>query len=196
MARKAKAAAAEAANGGGTPGIGHNGHKQLTDDEYGVLLSQHTEIYKAKVAAKKTADANLKNCCKSAMADLGPHGVKDIKTAILLETDEGADELRAKIKREMRVAILMNSPIGTQGALFDDEDRTPASDRAYAAGKIVGWKGMPAKPPHAPETYQYRRWMDGHAEGNVALARSGFKPFPQSDEERDLRPRFATQPEA
>ena len=57
------------------------------------------------------------------------------------------------------------------GDMFVDE-REPAEDKAFAAGKRAGMAGETAKPPHDPSVPQYARWMEGHAEGQAIVAKA------------------------
>lgn len=151
----------------------------MDDDDLQVLFFQHKNSYVAALAKKKKADADFKNACKLAKSELKSSGMADavdrIKLAILLETDEGDASLKERLENELRVARWMGTSVGTQFSLFDGPDRTPAVDRAFDDGKRAGLSGEPAKPPHSPDTEQYRRWMAGHSEGNTALATKGFK---------------------
>ena len=158
-------------------GPGHN-IQALDDDQRQILFDQHVTNYKNRLAAKKKSDADLKNACKLAKAELGKTAVMEIKLAIEFETEEGEGAIKDRLEATLRIARWVGSWIGTQAEMFGDGvDRTPAADRAYDEGKRAGRKGEPAKPPHSPETEQYRRWLDGHADGNEALAKSGLKPL-------------------
>lgn len=193
MARKAKAqkgnhgddAAPEIA-----AGVGHNGH--LSDDEKALRFFAYQKRWKAAKNALSIIEEEAKTA-------LGKTVITGFRTADSLSDEKGEKKLKDRIEQQLRIARWLGVPIGTQTDLFPEIDRTPIGDRAFAAGKMAGLAGDSAKPPHDPSTEAYRRWMDGHAEGNETLARSGFKPFPQTsadDEDEDVRPRFMTQPEA
>lgn len=156
--------------GGETPKAGHN---QLTEDQMRALFFQHKDNYEVALSDKKTADARLKNVCKTARAELGKTAVLDIKDAIALEEPEGEAAHRADIERKIRIAKWMNSPIGTQFTFA--EDMTPSIDRAFDEGKRIGLAGAPCNPPHDPSVPQYARWMEGFHEGQAVLANGGFK---------------------
>lgn len=142
----------------------------LTDDQREALFFQHLPIYEAKLAAKKTADANFKNACKAARSELGKHAIDEFKYAIRLRDNEDSDaEIQAEIDRMLRVARYMNAPLGSQLGLFDGEDRRPATERAYAAGKLARLQGEPRRSPHDPSLPQNDSWLTGYADGEKAL---------------------------
>jgi ribosome modulation factor len=166
-------------------GIGDNGvaaAADLGDDDLQVLFFQGKRDYKAALEAKKAADAALKNICKRVRADLGKRAVDDIKTAILLESPEGEAELKARIDSEMRVARWMGMPVGAQGSMFDEVDRTPAADRAFGEGKRAGFEGARRDPPYDPSTEQHQHWLAGHSEGQAALVRANLRPLSDTEE--------------
>lgn len=172
-------------------GVGHNGH--LSDDEKALRFFGYQKRWKAARDALSIIEEEAKTA-------LGKTVISGFRTADSLKDEKGEKKLKDRIEQQLRIARWMGVPIGTQTDLFPEIDRTPIGDRAYTDGKMHGLAGDPAKPPHDPSTEAYRRWMDGHAEGNSTLAQSGFKPFPQAaathDEEEDVRPRFMTQPNA
>ena len=148
-------------------GIGHNA---MTDDQLAALFFMHKKSYSAALAAKKETDAAFRNCCKLAKSELGEDAVDSIKDAILLETEEGEAKIKARIERQLRVARWMAVPFGNQSDLFSDvADRTPAVDRAHAAGKRAGMEGAPNKPPHDPSVPQFDAWMEGWSAGQAAI---------------------------
>lgn len=167
-----------------SPGVGHN--SELSDDQRFALTTQHKTKYEVALAAKKKADADLKNVCKIAHAELGETAVDDIKDLIAGATAEGEAVLVARIKaeeaRQKRIARWLGLAPGTEPSMFDS-DRTPASDRAFAAGKRAGLAADRCEPPHAPDTEQHRRWMEGFHEGQAVLAQ-GFKKAPSEAEEQ------------
>lgn len=168
---------------------GHNG-KHLSDDDRAMRFFGYQKRWKAAKDALAIIEEEAKAAC-------GKNAIRGFRTAEALKDEKGEERLKERIEEQLRIARWLGVPIGMQTDLFPDVDRTPIGDRAYADGKMHGLAGDPAKPPHDPSTEAYHRWMIGHADGNEALARSGFKPFPEGhvpEDERDLRPRFATQP--
>jgi hypothetical protein len=165
--------------------------EQLSEDQQQQLFFQHKQSYEQKLAAKKAADAAFKNACKIAKAELGKRAVDRIKLAIALGTEEGDADLRARIEGDLQVARWMGSSVGTQFEMFD-ADRTPAVDRAFEDGKRARFNNEPRKPPHAPSTPQYTRWMEGYDSGQETIS-AGFKStekpegsVPRSDWAKDL----------
>ena len=171
MPRKAKTKAdAPGANAAlpPEPGIGHN---QLSDDELRTLAFQHRDKYAQALAKKKLTDAEFKNVCKAAKADMGEGAVDTIKDLIALEDPEGETALREKLKRQADAMRWAGLPLGTQIDLaLGEVDRTPSVDRAFDEGKKQSAEGKPAKPSYDPSTPQYRAFMDGYAEHQAALA--------------------------
>lgn len=163
----------------------------LDDDQLYALTCQHRKKYEAALAAKKKADADFKNCCKLAKSECGTDAIDDIKDLIALDSDNGEEKMKGQVERMLRAMRWSGLQVGTQPGLFDEDDRTPAADKAFDEGKRAGLAGQTAKPPYAPELEQYRRWMDGHGEGQSTLAK-GFKA-PDDD---DVRPRFKKGSEA
>jgi hypothetical protein len=159
----------------------------LDDDQLYALTCQHKTQYEAALAAKKKSDADFKNCCKLAKSECGAGAIDDIKNLIALHTDEGEEKLKGEVERMLRTMRWSGVAVGTQPGLFDDMDRTPATEKAFADGKRAGLAGETARPPHAPETEQYREWMAGHGEGQSTIAK-GFKA--PANDEGDQRPRF------
>jgi ribosome modulation factor len=58
--------------------------------------------------------------------------------------------------------------------MFDEVDRTPAVDKAFADGPVAGAGGKSAQPPYATGTEQEQAWLKGWHTGQADLA-SGFK---------------------
>ena len=164
---KDKAPKGDKADGGA--GVGHN-KPPLTPQERQALHFQHVKAYEKALGVKKEADAKFKNACKLIKAEGG--SVTAVKLTIELQSPEGEAAFRARLAEEQEIAAW--NGLGVQIDLFADE-REPAADRARGEGYRAGIKGEPAKPPHSPETEQYRAWMDGHGEGQGVLASQGFK---------------------
>jgi hypothetical protein len=153
------------------PKKGHN--STASDDEMRTLAFQHKGKYEAALAKKKAADADFKNACKSAKAELGTGAVDIIKDLIALEEPEGEEGLREKLKRQADALRWAGVPLGSQIEMaLGEVDRTPGVDRAFDEGKKASAENKPAKPPHDPSTPQYRAWMEGYAEHQYTLAAS------------------------
>lgn len=162
------------------PSVGHNSDAtpELTEDQSIALTFLHKKAYVAALAVKKKADADLKNVCKLAKSELGDGGIDDIKDMIALETEEGEKQLKAKIDRQMRGARWMGLPFGAQGSMFDQVDRTPAVEKAYANGKRDGLAGEPQHNPHDPSVPQYAEYLRGWQDGQAVLAQGIRPPTP------------------
>ena len=141
--------------GGPGPASATMGHNQMSDDQARALhLSNHVPAYEKALAAKKKADADFKNVCKTIKSEGG--NIDDIKLTIKLRTPEGEKEFKEQIERQRRIAQWNNLPIGGQGWLLD-EDRRPLSERAYEDGKKAGLEGNDASPPKASRRGPRRR---------------------------------------
>jgi hypothetical protein len=148
--------------------IGHNG---MNDDEARTLAFQHRDKYVRALAGKKKADADFKNVCKSAKAEMGNGAVDIIKDLIALQDPEGEATIRADLQRRADAMRWAGLPLGAQIELaLGEVDRTPGVDRAFDEGKKASAENKPAQPPHDPSTPQYRAWMDGYSEHQTTLA--------------------------
>jgi hypothetical protein len=143
-------------------------NSELTEDEKRVLLYQHRDHYKVALAAKKAADAELKNVCKKAKAECGKNAVADIKDLIALAEPGGDVGLRDEIERKLRLARWASVPVGHQFSF--SEDMRPATDVAFEQGKIRGLEGGDMTPPYAPSLPQYQRWLEGWHAGQEILS--------------------------
>jgi hypothetical protein len=151
------------------PEAGHN--SKLSDNELRTLAFQHRDKYAKALAKKKVADADFKNVCKVAKAEMGRGAVDIIKDLISLEDPEGEAELRAKLQRQADAMRWAGLPIGTQlGLMLDGADHQPSVDRAFDEGKKQSAENKPAHAPYPPETPQYRAFMDGYSEHQSSLA--------------------------
>ncbi len=170
------------------PDIGHNSGEPLTDEQMQALHFQHTKKYETALAAKKKADADFKNVCKAACAELGKQAVGDIKLGLELKTPEGEARLKEMMASQIRVARWSGLPVGHMDDMFPT-DRTPINERTRADGKRAGLAGESCNPPHHLTGTLISEWTAGHAEGQ-AVNLSGIKQKPADDDETDLRPRF------
>lgn len=99
------------------------------------------------------------------------------ETAALVGTPEGEAEFKTKIGRQLLAAQFMGSTVGSQLDLFNEPDRTPATDRAYDEGKQASMSNQAAVPKYSPETEQYRQYMAGFHDHQATLAK-GIKQKP------------------
>lgn len=178
-------------------GIGDNSG-EMTDEQRYVLTHQHMQRYGSALAAKKKADADLKNVCKVAKADLGKQAVADIKLMVELRSPEGEAALKERMEAQARVARWMGLPLGIQGDLFPGDPR-PDDERAFDNGRRTGLQGEPCKPPHDPSVPQHDAWINGWQAGQKVLLETKIRPLTSrpdegdaenGDDDADVRPRF------
>ncbi len=148
--------------------------ESLSDDQRYSLVEQHRQTFERLLATKKAADAALRNHGKIVKADLGKHGIDEIKGVIEGATPEGEAVIKARIERDVRVLRWMQVPIGTMEDLFPTNDRTPLTERAFADGKRQGLAGERQNNPHHHTTEAHRFHNDGYASGQETLATKGF----------------------
>lgn len=150
-----------------SPGNGHN--SDLTDDEAATLHFHHVGEYEKALAAKKSADADLRNVAKRIKAEGG--SVTAVKSSILLKTPEGEEKFKAEYEQMQLVARWNNLPIGTQGDIFD-VDRRPLEERAYNDGKIAGGEGKTLSIPaqYAGVAEAANAYVEGHKASQAILA--------------------------
>ena len=153
------------------------GDNEMNDDQRYSLTEQHRQKYETILEAKKKANKALIDYGKIIKSDLGAKGLDDIKDLIALSTPEGEEAMKAEMERQARVMRWMNIPIGSQGALFGEEDRAPITDRAFAEGRRQGLAGESQNNPHHQTTEAHRAHNDGWHDGQGTLATTGFKAF-------------------
>lgn len=163
-------------NGSESPGEGHNSKPQLSDAERQALHFVHVRDYQVALAAKKKADAGLKNEAKRIKAEGG--SVRAVKLTIELQTPEGEAAFRARLAEEQEIASW--NGVGVQVDMFADE-RQPAEDRAYEEGRRAGMKGESNRPPYDPSVPQHQKWLAGYSDGNAVLASEGIKQLQQPE---------------
>src|SRR3546814_18797704 len=111
----------------------------MSDDQArGLHFSSHVPAYEKALAAKKKADADLKNVCKTIKSDGG--SVDDVKLTIKLRTPEGEKEFKEQIERQSKIAEWNNLTIGGQGSILD-EARQPVTHSIIAECKQGGRVG-------------------------------------------------------
>lgn len=146
----------------------------ISDDQLYSLTEQHRQKYELVLQKRKDANKALIDLGKIIKADLGAKGLQDIKDLIALSTPEGEEAMKAEMERQARVMRWMNIPIGSQGALFGDTDRTPITEKAFNEGKRQGLAGESCDNPHHHTTEAHRFHEQGWAEGQQTKATKGF----------------------
>jgi hypothetical protein len=111
--------------------------------------------------AKRAVFKKLEKDTKDALKADG-FSVKQMQIADDLTTERGEQKIEAEVSDRLKVARWIGHPMGAQLDLFEQPDRTPIVDRAFAAGKTASMENKPAKPPHSPDTEAYRAWMQGY----------------------------------
>lgn len=145
--------------------VGHNGGDMAEQDRKVLFFINRLNYVKA-LAAKKAADAALKQVGKVIKADLGEYGLAQIKAYEQLQTPEGQEKLKAKLDAEVQAMRFAGLPVGTQLDLLDGQtpDRLAS---AYRDGEEAGLRGDTLANPFneaSEEGQEYARgWHDGQA---------------------------------
>ena len=143
-------------------GIGDN-----IDPEREKLFFYHRRKYVAALAAKKAADAAMKNCGKAIKVDLGDFGLDEIKDYETALTPEGQERLKAKSEATLRALRLAGMPVGTQIDMF--EDRAPLVERAATMGREAGMRGDALANPYNEASEEGRAYSQAWHEGQEAI---------------------------
>jgi ribosome modulation factor/uncharacterized protein (UPF0335 family) len=166
-------------------GIGDNSGEpetleKLTDEQQRVLFVQHVVKIERLKAELDAATSDIKAAIKDAykIAKEESCSKKDIDFALRLRKNPDDEEVEQR-RREAQIAAWVNHPIGTQPDLFagDGVDRTPSVEKAYEAGKMAGLEGAVCSPPHADNTEQGQRWLQGWHDGQANKILDGIKPL-------------------
>jgi hypothetical protein len=146
-----------------------------SDDEERALFLHHLGKLPKLIKAKDDAVNAIRGFYKTAKAD---GFVKfDFDEASIIQGSDGEKKKQEAIRRSLQIARWLGCDLGTQLDMFSEPVRVPAVDRAYEDGLTVGMMGGTAGPAHAPETEQYRRYMEGFHEGNERRLKVGIKPL-------------------
>ncbi|GLK69203.1 hypothetical protein [Hansschlegelia plantiphila] len=148
-------------------GPGHNSAAELTDDEQRALAYHHKRAYSTALAKKKEADAGFKNVAKLAKAE--GVSVDTIKHLIALDSDEGRAKLEADIQERMKAARWAGVPFGAQVDLFDQPDRTPLVDKAFARGETAALNGEDFPTDYEPGSELGQSCLRGWNKGNASM---------------------------
>ncbi|HTV69304.1 MAG TPA: hypothetical protein VMF90_12275 [Rhizobiaceae bacterium] len=145
---------------------GHN-ENGITEQDRRVLFFINRKDYHEALAAKKAADAKMKLIGKQIKADLGKHGLDQIKDYDKAKTAEGQEELKARVEASMQAMRWAGVPVGTQLDLLDD--RAPLDERAYAMGEEAGLRGETLVNPYNESTAEGQAYAKGWHDGQGAL---------------------------
>lgn len=150
------------------PGPGHNG---LTDREEQALFFHHKRRVNNMLALKKKADADFRNACKMAKAELGESAADDIKISTAMDDEGGEAVVMAEITRKLRIMRWMGRLPGQQGELFTDAAKAAAEAvDPFERGIIAGMNGVSsADCPYPVASPEGQKWLDGIGEGQKAM---------------------------
>lgn len=162
----------------------------MTEDQRKALHFQHVKKLKRLKEQKDQAVAAIRNARKTAKADLGDEGLKEIDAAIRLATPEGEAEARATVDRMIRVAQWHGANIGAQLELLAT---IPLRDW-YEEGKRLGLEGAALKFPDGISQADEQKYADGYHAGQAVLGQ-GFGRQDVAEDETDLRPNSLKQAE-
>lgn len=139
-------------------------HNAMSDDQEQKLTRDHAARRLQLLKAETDAKAARLKFDKVIKADLGEHGLANIKLLEKLESDKGEDEIKADLERRAKVARWAGLQIGTQGSLFEN-DRRSMNEKAFEEGKRDGLKGADPKSPYSGEAEQeyLKGWHTGQA---------------------------------
>lgn len=165
----------------GPTAVGKSDKKELTAEQRNDLVNQHLTSYVKALAAKKTADANFKNACKLAKAELGDTAIDEIKDKIELATPEGEARFKGVLARMLKSAKVEGVELDLIGMPMTDAKGNKLSDKESAAverarleGVADGKAGKDASQKYALDTPKGQAymtgWNDGQAENRAKLA--------------------------
>lgn len=143
------------------------GHNSGIDPEREKLFYLHLRRYRKTLAAKKEADAAMRNCGKAVRADLGEFGLDELKDYETAQTPEGQEKLKLKSEGILRALHLAGMPIGTQIDLFSD--LAPLDERAARAGREAGMRGDTLSNPYNEGSAEGRAFAEAWHAGQQAI---------------------------
>jgi hypothetical protein len=145
---------------------------ELDQEEKALFLQFMPEVKRLKELLA-TANSNLRNKYKSAKAQ-GGFTKADFDSAFALETAEKEAKARAAIARQLKIAKIVGSSLGSQLDMFLEPDRTPSSDIAAEEGERDALQNLPARPKYDPSTEQYRKYMDSYHDVSEKRIQNGI----------------------
>lgn len=144
---------------------GHNSAQE--DKDRRVLFFIHRNEHVRLLAAKKAADAALKNHGKKVKADLGENGMRQIKLYEELRTPEGEERFKAQRAAGAQAAAWAGLPVNTQADMF--LDLAPLDERAFADGEEAGLRGDTLANPYDVNSAHGRQFEAGWKAGQAVL---------------------------
>lgn len=145
---------------------GHNSG-DTADMDRKVLFHINRQNWLKAMAAKKAADAALKNVGKAIKSDLGEYGLDQIKAYEKAQTPEGKAELQAKRTAELQAMAWAGIPVNTQLDML--VDLAPLDERAYQDGLDAGLRGDTFSNPFNPLASEGQAFEKGWKDGQGAL---------------------------
>ncbi|MBA8822295.1 hypothetical protein BRY73_02940 [Ochrobactrum sp. P6BS-III] len=159
------------------------GHNSISEQDRRNLFFVQRHRYLKALAAKKAADAELKNVGKSVKADLGPNGLDQIKLYEKAKTDEGLQAIKEKLEADRQALAYADIPINTQIDLFDNAGAN--DEKAYKLGLTAGLEGETLLNPYNEATQDGQDYARGWHEGQGILF-AGIKQKEQPEPESEL----------
>lgn len=150
----------------------------LSESEVQELFLHHRTAWTEWKAKRAVVDDHERKVKAALKAD--GYTVKQMEIADALITVKGEAKITGEVKDRLQVAAWVNHPMGRQLEMFNEPDRTPLADRAYAEGRQASMENRRAAPRHAPDTEAYRQYMAGFHEHQRELA--GGIRAPKSEE--------------
>ena len=159
------------------------GHNSISEQDRRNLFFVDRHLYLKAMAAKKAADAAVKNVGKLIKADLGPNGLDQIKLYEKAKTDEGLQAIKDEIEAKRQALAYADIPVNTQIDLFD---MTATNDeKAYKAGLTAGLEGETLINPYNEATQDGQDWARGWHEGQGILL-AGIKQKEKTEPKSEL----------
>lgn len=151
--------------------IGHNSGEMAEKDRK-VLFFINRNQYVRLLAAKKAADAALKNHGKQIKADLGDNGLAQIKLYEMARTPEGEAKIKAEMVAMREAMSWAGMPVNTQADLF--ADLAPLDERAFKDGEESGLRSDTLENPYDANSQHGREFKRGWEAGQEKLG-AGIK---------------------
>lgn len=144
---------------------GHN--SGIAEKDQRVLFFINRNEYVRLLEAKKAADAAVRNHGKQIKADLGEHGLRQIKLYEQMRTPEGEAKAKAAMEADRQAARWAGLPIDTQVDMFTD--LAPLDERAFEDGEEAGLRGDTYANPYDENSQHGREFERGWKAGQAKL---------------------------
>lgn len=154
------------------PAPGKKFNSPVNEEDRALFLQTLPKIAELK-AKLNTANSNLRLAYKTAKKD--GFSKDDFEVAFQIQSPEGEKSRKAAIARNLTIAKWLGCDLGAQLDLFVEDERVPATDRAYEEGKAASMKGETAKPGYDPSTPQHAQYMKGFHDDQEKRIKAGIK---------------------